>query len=271
MTEPFTRRRFIATGLASATAMLAMPALLTRPALAKTASGISYGSNKLDIYPGPAGSPVLIYVHGGAWRAGSRGQVASLPAMCSSLGLTLVSVGYSLLSNVGQQAGQVGQAVHWIANNIGQYGGDPARIAISGHSAGCHLSSLATLSGLTPPLKCLIANDTAAYDVDYLAEINGGRLPILYAGPFSNRSKWRDWSPISYVAGAAGMPVMVSWSGGSMRPKVSGRFADALEAAGHPVSRFNGAAYNHLSIRSAMGKRGDPLTRAMTDFLSANL
>jgi len=238
-------------------------------AAAAPVKNVSYGANRLDVYPAAnPDAPVLAYVHGGAWRLGDRGTVGSMPGYFNPLGYAFVSIGYSLSSDVGNQAREVASAVNWIKSNIGQFGGNGGRVALMGHSAGCHLSCLATLSDLTS-VRALVANDTAAYDVAYLAEINHGRLPFLYAQPFSDRSKWRQWSPYSYASGAGGMPVLVAWSGGQNRDRISKRFADALAAGGHPVTRFDGGRYSHLSIRNAVGKRGDPLTARITDFLRA--
>ncbi len=260
------RRRFLIGGAAG----LAGTGLLLReiaPAGAAPIRNVSYGADKLDIYPAAnAAAPVVAYVHGGAWRLGDRGSVGSMPGYFNANGYCFVSIGYSLGADVGDQARQVGSAVNWIKANISKYGGDGGRVALMGHSAGCHLSCLATLSGMTAA-TALIANDTAAYDVAYLAEINHGRLPFLYAGPFSDRNKWHQWSPYSYVSGASAMPVLVAWSGGQNRDIVSMRFADALAAAGHPVTRFDGRGYSHLSIRNAVGRSGDPLTARIDEFL----
>ncbi|MEZ5870677.1 MAG: alpha/beta hydrolase [Nitratireductor sp.] len=264
------RRRLITGAAAYAASSLILPGLATAAAV----KSVSYGSNTLDIYPsGKDNSPVMIYVHGGAWLAGSKSRVGSQPDFYSSLGYTYVSVGYTLYpsASVERQAREIGQAVAWVRANIGRYGGNPNRVALSGHSAGCHLASLASLSGLATGIKALIANDTAAYDLSYLAEINNGRLPALYARPFSDRSKWTNWSPYNYAGQSARFPVLVCWSGGRDRGRISKRFADRLQAAGYPVSRFNGGSYNHISIQNAMGRRGDRLTSAMTAFLGANV
>jgi acetyl esterase/lipase len=263
------RRKFLL-GTASGLAGFAIHVHGFGSAEAAPIKNVSYGSNRLDIYPAAsADAPVLAYAHGGAWRLGDRGTVGSMPGYFNPLGYTFVSIGYSLRASVDGQARDVANAVNWIKANIGQYGGNGERVALMGHSAGCHLSCLATLSGLTSP-SALIANDTAAYDVAYLAEINHGRLPFLYAQPFSDRSKWRQWSPYTYVGGAGSLPVLVAWSGGENRDRVSIRFAEALAAAGHPVTRFDGSrGYSHLSIRNAVGKRDDPLTARITEFLRA--
>lgn len=266
------RRMFLRRG-AAALALTGLPLALfdAVPALARTAKGIVYGANKLDIYtPGTDNAPVIVYVHGGAWRAGNRGQVGSMPAYFNALGYVFVSVSYSLSASVERQAREVGQAVAWVKSNISNFGGNPSRVALMGHSAGCHLASLAALSGLAPGVKALVANDTAAYDVNYLADINNGKLPMLYSA-FSDRSKWKNWSPINYAGGGGAMPVLVAWSGGRDRDRISRRFADALASRGHPVTRFDGGRYNHISIRGAMGRQGDPLTAAITRFLAANL
>ena len=246
--------------------------LFPASAFARGATTVSYGSGRLDIYPAPQpGGPVVAYVHGGAWRAGNKSEVGSMPGHFNSLGYTFVSIGYSLSADPGQQASQIGQAVSWIRSNIGQYGGNGSRIALMGHSAGCHLASLAVLSGRASGVRALVANDTQAWDLPYLPEIKGGRLPDLYAVFNSLKSQWRTLSPISYAGGGGGIPVLVAWSGGADRPMLGRRFADALSAGGHPVTRFDGSRYNHFSIRSAMGRRGDALNSAITQFLQRTL
>ena len=265
------RRQFL-TLAASGMIAASLPALRPAIALAASAQTVSYGSGRLDIYsPGGSGAPVLVYVHGGAWKAGNKGQVGAMPDYFTKRGYVFVSVGYSLGANVGQQADQVGQAINWVRANAASFGGDGGRVAVMGHSAGCHLSSLAVLSGRAQGVRALIANDTAAYDLAYLAQINNDRLPILYAGPFRDRSKWNAWSPISYAGGGGGIPVLVAWSGGRDREEISQRFANALESAGHRVVRFDGSGYNHISISRAVGRARDPLNRAVTQFLDGVL
>lgn len=270
------RRSFLHLGLGAGAAGISTAFGGIGPALAarQTIKNVKYGSNALDIYTsGTDNAPVLIYVHGGAWRAGSRRTVKSMPGYFNGRGYHFVSVGYTLhpRANVEMQARQVGQAVGWVRANIARYGGNPSRIALMGHSAGCHLASLATLGGLAPGVRALIANDTGAYDLAYLASLNNGRLGTLYAAPFNDKSKWHNWSPISYAGGGGRLPVLVAWSGGKNRDRISKRFADALQRAGHPVTRFDGRRYNHISIRNVVGRSGEPLTAAITGFLASNV
>lgn len=264
------RRSALKLGL-SGLALLGLPSLPS-PAFAATTKGISYGPNQLDIYApdNAANAPVILYIHGGAWRAGSRGSVGSKPAYFNAKGYVFVSAGYTLFprADAEAQAMQVARAFRWVSANIGKYGGNPSRIAMMGHSAGCHLTALAVLSGAATP-RSVVFNDTGAYDLAYLAEINGGRLPSLYSA-LGRKEKWTRWSPINYVSNRSQPPSLVMWSGGRDRDRISKRFADALSRYGS-VTRFDGRRYSHISIDSAIGRAGDSATNAVDRFLASTL
>lgn len=267
--------KFTASALGGIASSLFAPALLLRPAFAKSAKNISYGPNRLDIYqPDNAqNAPILVYVHGGAWKMGSRGRVQTKASHFNRKGYIFVSVGYTLYpgADAESQASQVARAVNWMQQNAGSYGGNSGRIALMGHSAGCHLASLATLSGKTSAVKALVCIDTGAYDLQYLADLNNGRLPGLYSA-LNTKNKWRRWSPISYVGTRRQPPALVLWSGGRNRDKISKRFANALEASGNNVSRFDGRKYSHLSINSSVGRSPDnAVTRAIDLFLASTV
>jgi acetyl esterase/lipase len=113
--------------------------------------------NLLDIYrptvQREGGFPVLLQVHGGAWFTGHKQQQA-LPLMnhLAQRGWICVSINYRLSPNDRFPAHivDVKKAIAWIRANIAGYGGNPDYIAITGGSAGGHLSSLAGLSPNDP-------------------------------------------------------------------------------------------------------------------------
>lgn len=262
---------------ASAATAAAIPLSGLSPAFASRKRTLDYGPNNLDWYPARSSSPnapIVVFVHGGAWALGDRSQVHGKPEHYTANGYHFASISYTLFpaANAQTQALQVGQAINWIYQNATRLGGDPNRIALMGHSAGCHLSSLATLTGAAPPVKALICNDTRAYDLKFLAKSNGGRLPLLYKAPFTKRSMWSAWSPISYTGLTEHPPTLVAWSSGIGRDRVSKRFADALERDGTQVQRFDGARkYNHISINRRIGSERAGLTKAIDVFLETNL
>ena len=122
---------------------------------------ISYGDagerNLLDVYQpiakreGPF--PVLLQVHGGAWVIGKKEEQAK-PLMyhMAERGWVCVAINYRLSPTAAFPAHivDVKKAIVWIKDNIAEFGGDPDFIAITGGSAGGHLSSLAALTPNCP-------------------------------------------------------------------------------------------------------------------------
>ncbi len=107
----------------------------------------------LDIYV-PAdtpieGAPVLLQVHGGGWTIGTKDQ-QGIPLMqhMAAKGWICVAPNYRLSPRNRWPAHivDVKQSIAWIREHIGEYGGDPDYIAITGGSAGGHLVALAAVT-----------------------------------------------------------------------------------------------------------------------------
>ncbi|GAB7143556.1 alpha/beta hydrolase [Mycobacterium riyadhense] len=123
---------------------------------------ISYGEcgsrNHLDIWRRPdlargGRAPVLLQVPGGAWMVGNkRGQAHPLMSHLAELGWVCVAINYRLSprSTWPDHIVDVKRAIAWTKEHIAEYGGDPDWIAITGGSAGGHLSSLAALTPNDP-------------------------------------------------------------------------------------------------------------------------
>lgn len=126
---------------------------------------ISYGphgtSNLLDIWrrpdlPRDAGAPVLLQVPGGAWITGNKaGQAYPLMSHLAETGWVCVSMSYRLSPKATwpAQIVDVKRALVWVKEHIADYGGDPRFVAITGGSAGGHLSALAALSSGDPAFQ----------------------------------------------------------------------------------------------------------------------
>lgn len=128
-------------------------------------SNISYGefggANRLDIWRrpdlDPAGkAPVLFQIPGGAWTTGNkRGQAHPLMSHLAELGWICVAINYrhSPRNTWPDHIVDVKRALAWVKQHIAEYGGDPDFIAITGGSAGGHLSSLAALTPNDPQFQ----------------------------------------------------------------------------------------------------------------------
>ncbi len=126
---------------------------------------VSYGphgrANLADIWrrrdlPRDGKAPVLLQVPGGAWMIGwRRPQAYPLMSHLVSRGWVCVSMNYrvSPVHSWPDHIVDVKQALAWIREHIGGYGGDPDFVAISGGSAGGHLAALAALTPNDPKFQ----------------------------------------------------------------------------------------------------------------------
>jgi acetyl esterase/lipase len=234
-----------------------------------------YGPAKLDIYSrdNAGGLPVVFFIHGGAWRIGNRNNVNAKPGFLLDNGFLLVSIDYRMLpeADVATQAGDVEKAYAYVRANIARHGGDRDRIAVMGHSAGCHLAALTGLRGGLPGVAALVLDDTEAYDIEAMAQVYGGRLRPIYAQAFPDPAQWRALSPAAYIEGRKHPPVFVAYSRSATREAAAHAFTERLRAIGTKVTLFDGSAYSHMSINRDFGKDGDALTAAVMAFLKATV
>ena len=121
-------------------------------------ANIAYGdapSETLDLFfPTEAATPhpVHIFIHGGYWRAFSKSDYSLVADTVVAAGAIAVIVDYALMPamRMATLVDQVRRAKQWVLDNISQYGGDPDRLTISGHSAGAHLATMLFQHGRGP-------------------------------------------------------------------------------------------------------------------------
>ncbi|HEY9237712.1 MAG TPA: alpha/beta hydrolase, partial [Burkholderiaceae bacterium] len=110
----------------------------THPQMVERAYG-GDPTERLDVFPATrAGAPVLVYIHGGYWRAlGKRDQSFIAPPL-NAAGAMVVLPGYALCPAVSVEhiVLQMVQALAWVHRHAREFGGDPERIVVAGHSAG---------------------------------------------------------------------------------------------------------------------------------------
>lgn len=109
---------------------------------------VRYGATlaeHVDVFPAGSGSPVHVFVHGGYWRRFSARDFAWVAEPLAAAGVTAVLVNYALCPTVSltEIVRQTRAAIAWCYREIGRFGGDPARVTLSGHSAGGHLVGMA--------------------------------------------------------------------------------------------------------------------------------
>jgi acetyl esterase/lipase len=98
---------------------------------------------KLDLHLNATrGQPLIVYVHGGAWRSGSKANPPILTLM--EYGFAVASVDYRLSTQAvfPAQIHDIKAAIRFLRAKTGEYGYDATRIGIIGSSAGGHLAAL---------------------------------------------------------------------------------------------------------------------------------
>ena len=103
----------------------------------------------LDVFPADHagdgnGAPVLIYIHGGYWRALDKSDSSMVAPSFTADGALVIVPNYDLCPAVTVEdiALQLTEAVAWAWQHAAEYGGDPQRMAVAGHSAGGHLVAM---------------------------------------------------------------------------------------------------------------------------------
>ena len=138
----------------------------------RCALDVAYGSDpseRLDVFFGASSAaPVLVYLHGGYWRALDKSDQSFVAPPFVAAGAMVVLPNYPLCPAVSieQIVLQLVQALAWVWRHAPDHGGDPARIVVAGHSAGGHLAAM------------LLACDWRAVAPDLPADLVKGALAI---------------------------------------------------------------------------------------------
>lgn len=159
----------------------------------------------IDIYPAEdPRAPVVIYVHGGFWRALSKEAFAGLAGALRPRGISTVLVGYDLCPTVtlDELVGEIIEAVAWCGTHLKDHGLEPGRTVLAGSSAGAHLCAMALMSRPAPHIDatCLVSG---IYDVEPVLRISVGPAIGLDA------AMARRNSPIHLVR-QLGIPLLVA-------------------------------------------------------------
>ncbi len=186
-----------------------------RYASARVSGTIMYGGHlrqQVDLYvPDQAAgdAPLIVYIHGGGWQIGNHKLVQEKPGHFTAQGYVFASAGYRLLPDapVEQQAADLGEALRALRAGAPDYGFDPGKIVLMGHSAGAHLAALLA----TDPkyagdafgaIRGVVLLDGAGYDVPLAIATPTMEMPLLYRDVFGDDpARHKALSPITHAGG----------------------------------------------------------------------
>ncbi len=227
-------------------------------------SDLAYGPdprNKLDIYtPKDAApdAPVVVFFYGGSWVSGSRGDYAFVGEALASRGIVAVLADYRLYPQVHYQEllQDSAQAVGWTHAHIRQYGGNPGKLYVMGHSAGAYNAAMLALdpkwlaaAGTTPSIiKGWIG---LAGPYDFLPIEDAEVKPVFY---FPNSPP--DSQPINHVSVASPPALLIaSVDDTEVNPqRNTGGMASRLRAQGVSVREVYFSRTSHRTLVGALAR-----------------
>jgi arylformamidase len=223
---------------------------------------LQYGAGprqRLDVFPsGAPAAPTLIYIHGGYWQMNDKEPYAFLGEGALGAGFNLALIEYTLApaARLDQIVAEIRSAVAWVIEHAKEVGGDPARVFVSGHSAGGHLTAMAmtdarvaggvAVSGLydLEPIRLNYLNEKLRLDADEAARNSPMRqLPTAAA-------------PLVVTVGLGELPELV---------RQSADYAAAWSARGLRGRYLPVPAHDHFSILEELARPTGVILQALRE------
>lgn len=239
------------------------------PVLAADCAYGPHERHRLDLYrtSEAAGLPVVLFVHGGGFRIGDKGdggswQNAAFARTMAGAGFLGAAMNYRLLPEARWPEGgeDVMLAVEWLRANVAAHGGDPARIVVAGTSAGAvHIATALKLKPDLPVAGAVLLSGLYGYTpLDPRDE--------EYYGPDAD---YPERMPREAVAGTQ-IPLLVAsaqYDPPRFQAEFLGLMAERLERHGSMPAGMIVPGHNHYSLAMHVGTSDRRLTDEIVAFV----
>lgn len=225
---------------------------------------VPYGAGageRLDLFfpqgDGLALRPIHMFVHGGYWRAFSKDDYSFLADAIVAAGAVAAIVDYPLMpmARMATLVEQVRRACAWIALNAASFGGDAARLSVSGHSAGGHLAVMACGRGQDYRIR-------AALPVSGLYDLAPLATSYLQQELRFTPEEVERFTPLNLLFDAGvSYDIMVGAEETPPFHAQADAFANRLRGQGARVERSSLEGEHHMSIVLQLGTPGSRAAR----------
>ncbi len=201
--------------------------------------------HRLDIFPAPrtgGPAPAAIFFHGGFWRSGDKADLSLVAFGLRGLGASVFVVNYPLCpgASVEDAVGSARDDTRWIAANAANFGADPDRIFVFGHSTGAHLAAMCFCGGGRHRTELPHGMIKGALLTSGMYELEPIRLSSLNADLHLEPDDVASLSPARLRSSASG-PIVVA-----VGDQETSEFRRQSESFAHAMT--SGGASAHLAV-----------------------
>jgi acetyl esterase/lipase len=269
--------------------VLLLGSLASAAAPATPARSYAYGGDRrqvieLSVPQAGQAAPLVLFIHGGGWSAGSRkdnggGQAAHFMGK----GYAWATVGYRLVPavTVEDQAMDLARAIAWLDRRRQRLGLDTRRLILIGHSSGAQLAGLIATdpqwlkkAGVQfDSIRGVVSLDGAGIDVPGIMAAGAATSPFYLNAFGTDPERQARLSPTAHV----GAPDAPRWlfvydrDHNEAAGYFAERFADAGRGARIMVDVVAASGTSHMGMLRSFGAPGDGITGAVDGFVAAAL
>ena len=234
------------------------------------------GRDRLDIYQptrqSAAPLPVIIFWYGGGWVDGGKGFYRFVGTTLAQLGYVTILPDYRFYPEVRFPAfmDDAARAVLWVQQHAGEYGADPHRIVLMGHSAGAHMAAMLAVNpryllqaGANPRDIIGLIGLSGPYDL----KPNTPILNTIFSAPYTSH----DWQVLPYVTSQAPPALLIHGGADTLvSPSNTIDMAAALRARGDHVEMRIYPGKSHADTVAALSvpaRRRAPVLQEIAEFM----
>ncbi|NNG96065.1 alpha/beta hydrolase [Gordonia araii] len=231
-------------------------------------AGKDPGDTELDVYlarqpltthpRSPVPMPTVVWIHGGGWVSGDKGDPGHYLTRLAGAGFTVVSLNYSLAPErrYPLAIAQLNEALRFVVDHAGEYTIDPTRLVLAGDSAGANLAS---------QLAAMITNPGFAHEVGVTRAIGPERLrgALLNCGVYDAYALRPTDHPNSTPARILGWGVnntLWAYTGSRQSPSAA---LDQMSTIRHVTAQFPPTWIGAGNADALTAKQSVPLAAAL--------